>query len=191
MQKIRIVSYYDTRDFKGWNDSVASMKKVYSEIGRDKIEWTVFGGSNRPELDIPVKYAGKVFNEDLAKLYSNAHIVFMSSWYESFPLPPIEAMNCGTAVVTTRFGTEDYAYDKENSLVVPPCRPEVLADAIISLAQNSKFAEAIARKGFETGQTFTWDNATDKLEDILKQAVNDYAYKESFSDISKFANGNL
>jgi len=40
--------------------------------------------------------------------------------YESFPLFPLEAMACGLAVITTAPGTEDYAVNQENCLVVEP-----------------------------------------------------------------------
>jgi glycosyltransferase involved in cell wall biosynthesis len=183
-EKIRVVSYSDERDFKGWEDGVAAMRMVFSELGPAKVEWIVFGNQNPGKLDIPVEYAGKVFNEKLAKLYSSAYVVFLSSWYESFPLQPLEAMNCGTAVVTTRLGTEDYAYDGDSCLVVQPRNPRLLANAIISLAKDPTLAETIASKGLEVAKAFTWDKATDSLEAVFERSFHDYPLKGAFSDIA-------
>ncbi len=189
-RKIRIVSYADARAFKGWEDGLAAMKIVFSKLGEEKIEWVVFGGY-QPEADIPVRYVGKVFNEDLAALYSSAHIVFMPSWYESFPLPPLEAMNCGTAAVCTQFGTEDYAYDKQNALVVPPRNPQALAEAIIALATDPKLAKRLALNGLATAHGITWEKSTDRLEDILKRSVSEYKFRDSFADVNALVNGVL
>lgn len=95
----------------------------------------------------------------------------MSSWYESFPLPPIESMACGTATATTQYGTEDYAEDLSNALVVPPRRPELMADAIIRLLENRELALRLANAGVETALQLSWPAATDRLETVLGRAL--------------------
>lgn len=188
LSKISVVSYYSPTKFKAWDDAVEAMKIIFSKIGGDRLEWIVFGGRPSSIPVLPVKFVGKIFGESLAQLYSNAHIVFMSSWYESFPLPPLEAMACGTAVVTTRIGTENYAFNGENSLVVPPRAPEQLAEAILRLINEPLLCCKIAEAGVETARHFTWDKATDKLEKILHQA-QDNPPNRKFTDISKLLAG--
>jgi glycosyltransferase involved in cell wall biosynthesis len=189
-KKIRIVSYADARAFKGWEDGVAAMEIVFSKLGKKNIEWVVFGGY-QPRTDLPIQHVGKIFNDDLAALYSSAHIVFMPSWYESYPRPPLEAMNCGTAAVCTQFGTEDYAYDKQNALVVPPRNPRALAEAIIALATDPKLAKELALNGLETAREITWEKSTDRLEEILKRGVSEYKFRDSFADVDELAKGIL
>jgi glycosyltransferase involved in cell wall biosynthesis len=170
-RKIRIVSYYSSRAFKGWPDGLEAMKKVFAEVGPDRVEWLVYGGAPKKPLDVPVKFVGTVFGEALAKLYSSAHIVFMSSWFESFPLPPIEAMASGAAVVVTGTGTEDYIIDGVNGLVRSAKAPEVLAKAILSLVENTSKAQIFAEAGLETVKCFSWEAATDQLEAVLDAAT--------------------
>lgn len=191
--KIRILSYADARDFKGWDDGVNAMRKVFNSSPSDKdIEWITFGGYDpSEELDIPLDHKGKVFNEELAELYSKAHIVFLPSWYESFPLPPLEAMNCGTAVITTRYGTEDYAINEDNALVVRPRDPEALSEAILRLIENLTFAEELAISGVEDSKKVTWDKSADKLENILEDAKKSYEAGSRFSDVPDLARGKL
>ncbi|NLI41729.1 MAG: glycosyltransferase family 4 protein [Caldisericales bacterium] len=176
-----IFSYYSPAKLKDWDGAVEAMKIVFKKLGDKQVKWIVFGGMPPSTPEIPIKFIGKIFGDSLAEMYSKAHVVFMNSWYESFPLPPIEAMACGTAVVTTRLGTEDYAYDEKNSLVIPPRRPELLADAIIRLINQPSFASQLAKNGVETAQKFTWEKSIDHLEEILHQ-VGENNRKNRFVD---------
>ena len=58
--------------------------------------------------------------KSLAELYSSADIFLFTSYAESFGLPPLEAMACGTTVVTTDCkGNRDYAIGEYNCLIRP------------------------------------------------------------------------
>ena len=93
------------------------------------------------------------------------------SLYESFPLPPLEAMACGTPVVTTRIGTEDYAFNEKNCLVVPPRQPKAIAEAILRLLKDDSMQERFRKEGLKTAKQFTYDNTVDKLEKIFKESI--------------------
>ncbi len=156
--------------WKGFRDATKAMKIVFDKAKNKNIIWKVYGGE--PELTpeqagVPFDFVGKVYKEALTKLYNEADIVFLSSWYESFPLPPIEAMACGKPVVTTRYGTEDYAIDEQTALVVPPRRPDMLAEAILKLIYNPQKRKFIADNGKTFIKKFTWQNSVDNMENIL------------------------
>jgi glycosyltransferase involved in cell wall biosynthesis len=168
-KKFIILSYADKRKWKGFEDALEAMRAIYKQFGHDRIEWWLFG-LEVPRVtvtDVPFRYVGRVFGTKLAELYSKADLLLFPSWYESFPLQPLEAMACGTVVVVTRYGTEDYAEDGYNSIVVMPHDINALAQAIISILSNPTLARDLAERGLETAQRFTWQNATDRLEAIL------------------------
>jgi glycosyltransferase involved in cell wall biosynthesis len=190
LSEIYVFSYYSPIKLKDWDSAVEAMKIVFEKVRDKKVKWIVFGDTPNSTPKIPVEFVGKLFGESLAKFYSKAHIVFMNSWYESFPLPPIEAMACGTAVVTTRLGTEDYAFDDKNSLVVPPRNPELLAESIIRLINQPSLASRLAKSGVETAQHFTWNKATDCLEEIFRQVMAN-SKKDRFSDIPDLISGKV
>lgn len=171
VKKFRVVSYYAPPKFKGWDEAVRAMSRVFQEVGQDRVEWMVFGGVPPKKPDLPVRFVGKVYGESLAQLYASAHIVFMNSWFESFPLPPIEAMACGTAVVTTRIGTEDYAFHEHNALVIPPRSPQQLTQALVRLINDPTLAYTLAQRGLETASQFTWNRATDRLEAVFQHIL--------------------
>ena len=168
-ERLVVVSYYSPLRFKAWEEAVEAMKKVFEVLGRGRVEWRVFGGRPVRTPELPVKFVGKVMGVDLARLYSEAHVVFMNSWCESFPLPPLEGMACGTAVVCTPVGTEDYAVDTVNCLWVEPRRPEELAKAIIRIARDPELAIRLALNGISTAKRFDWDAAGRRLIEILKE----------------------
>ena len=133
------------------------------------VDLVVFGGEkDLPQREgSPYRHAGRRINRDLADLYRSAGAVVTPSWYESFPLPPLEAMACGVAVITTRDGTEDYAEDGRNALVVPAREPGRLADAIVRLAGDETLRRRLAAQGPMTARAFTWDAAVDRVEELF------------------------
>ncbi|MCL0070512.1 glycosyltransferase family 4 protein [Dehalococcoidia bacterium] len=169
--KKRVVCYGSNTDWKGFKDAVEAMKIVFKE--RKDVEWIVFGLAPLKVLDAeaPYTFIKGIFNEKLAELYSSADVVFCPSWYESFPLPPLEAMACGAPLVTTRYGTEDYCFHEDNSLVVPPREPKLMAEAILRLLEDKNLASRQRENGLKTAREFTWDKTVDKVESLFKQKL--------------------
>jgi hypothetical protein len=82
-------------------------------------------------------------------------------------LPPIEGMACGTAVITTPYGTEDYAIDGHTAIVV---RPRVLDDFVIALdalVRRPDLRERLARNGRAMAESLTWERAVSAREELL------------------------
>jgi glycosyltransferase involved in cell wall biosynthesis len=167
--RIRVLTHSGrNKEWKGFPDAVSAMKLVREKY--PDVEWWVFGdeGLVPPENDVARYHScGFVKYHELPELYSSADIVLCPSWYESFPMPPIEAMACGTAVVTTPFGAEDYARDGENCLIVSPKDPHGMAEAVIRLIEDRDLRTKLEREGINTASGFTWDIATAKFENIL------------------------
>jgi glycosyltransferase involved in cell wall biosynthesis len=173
-QKIKIISLAKYKWWKGTEDALKAIQ-IVRDAGYD-IEFIMFGNFDIKTLsndvkNIPFTFVGSQKNESLAKLYHESDILISSSYFESFPLPQLEAMACGTPVVTTKYGTEDYVNDHQNALVVEPKKPEQMAKAIIELIDNPNLYRQFIEKGLKTAQKFTWDNAARDLEAILSRHV--------------------
>ncbi|MBI4221018.1 MAG: glycosyltransferase family 4 protein [Chloroflexi bacterium] len=166
----RVLSYGGARHrWKGFEEAVEAMRIVYARM--PEAEWIVYGDSSVPPQNgrAPFRSAGMVVGEDLARLYSSADVMLCPSWYESFPVYPLEAMACGLAVVTTPYGTEDYAVDGVNALVVPPKEPEQLADAVITLLSDEPLRRRLAEHGVATARRFTWDHTAEAIERVFRE----------------------
>ncbi len=75
---------------------------------------------------------------ELAKVYSSARILLYTSSFEGFGLPPLEALACGTNVVSTPFTGNEFLVDKENCFLAKT--PEELASCIFELLENDELA---------------------------------------------------
>jgi glycosyltransferase involved in cell wall biosynthesis len=166
---IRIVTYSRPEKWKGFQDAIAAMHELMTRYP-NRIEWHVYGFRHEigPENNLaPYEFHGPMGHDELSKLYAESDIVLCPSWYESFPLPPIEAMACGTAVITTPYGTEDYAIDNHTAIVV---RPRVVSDfalALDSLVRSPELRERLARNGRAMAESLTWEGAVKAREELL------------------------
>lgn len=168
--KFRVLCFGKQTRWKGFPEALEAMKIVIKK--RDDVEFLAYG-MRQPSYtsDVLYKFVESPSDDELAKLYSSADVMICPSWYESFPLFPIEAMACGTPVITTPYGTEDYAFPEENCLVVPTKDPKALANAVLRLLDDGDMREKFGKEGPETAKQFTWDKTVDKVEKLFKEAL--------------------
>jgi glycosyltransferase involved in cell wall biosynthesis len=116
--------------------------------------------------DVDVEgWVGEVPDAELAGLYRGASCVVYPSLYEGFGLPVLEAMACGTPVVTSQ-GTamEDVAGGAA-----------VLVDPLSVSAIGEGIREAISRReelvpaGLARARSFTWDRAADAVVELWRE----------------------
>ncbi|MFC7372367.1 glycosyltransferase family 4 protein [Fictibacillus iocasae] len=94
--------------------------------------------------------------KEMADFYRSSDLFVFSSWAEGFGLPPLEAMACGTPVVTTNCGgVMDFCQQRHNATIVPPRNPEMLASAVKSLLENKRQQALQKVNGFVTAKNFT------------------------------------
>lgn len=174
-EKITIAGFSKYKKWKGLVESLMAIK-----ILRDRgynVEFVTFGNAFNKEMlppevrDIDFTFAGSKINESLADFYRSADIYISSSYFESFPLPPLESMACGTPVVTTVFGTEDYAINKQTAMVVQPKNPEQMAEAIIKLIENPNLYRYLSEQGIIAAKKFTWESAAEQMENIFNNLL--------------------
>jgi glycosyltransferase involved in cell wall biosynthesis len=95
--------------------------------------------------------AGAADRSDIASFYRSCDVFVLPSLYEGFPLPPIEAMACGTAVVISDCGgMRDYAVDGVNAVVVPSADSAAIAAALARIAGDEALRCRLVRGGYQT-----------------------------------------
>jgi glycosyltransferase involved in cell wall biosynthesis len=107
----------------------------------------------------------------LAEAYRKADILLSASWYESFPLFPIEAMACGLPVITTGLGTEEYAINGETAEVVLPRDAASIAAGLERLVLDPAYRARLAAQGRQKSLDFTWTRSVETMERILLAGI--------------------
>jgi glycosyltransferase involved in cell wall biosynthesis len=171
---LHIISYggRDAR-WKGFSEMAEAVRAARESLPNMTIEWNVYGPALLPADNhiAPYNHLGFLSQTELASAYRMNDVLLSASWYESFPLFPIEAMACGLAVITTAFGTEDYAVDGKNCLVVEPRNVDSITGAIVRLALDRELLNQIASSAQQVVDQHNWQVAGSRMEDVLQQIV--------------------
>lgn len=106
--------------------------------------------------------------DKIPELYRKSDIYICGSYYEACPLPPLEAMASGCAVITTKCGgIDEYAKEGYNCLMSDPGDYESIALNVVKLLENKELRLELVNNGLNTVKEFTWDKAIDILEGTL------------------------
>jgi glycosyltransferase involved in cell wall biosynthesis len=117
-----------------------------------------------------VRFTGYVPFEDLAALYSLAEMFVFPSLYEGFGLPVIEAMACGTPVVTGHVAALAEVGGGAVEQVVH-LDADSLGDAMVRLAENAGRREQLSSLGLQRAQMFSWQRAARETLKVYNHAV--------------------
>ncbi|MBN2038033.1 MAG: glycosyltransferase family 4 protein [Chitinispirillaceae bacterium] len=114
---------------------------------------------------------GFVDSDDLPLLYAGASIFAMPSLHEGFGLPVLEAMACGTPVVTsTAASLPEVAGDV--GICVDPYDEDALSGALEQLLENKEKRAMIIAKGLCRAADFTWDKHARHLVTLYREVAN-------------------
>ena len=137
--------------------------KEYSNIHLVIAGPKVFKGS-QPEVELldkelsqKVHYIGHFPEEDLHLLYSESIALIYPTFYEGFGLPLLEAMSCGTPVITSK-NTSIPEVCGDAALYFETQNIDSLKEAIISIVTNGKNKNKFVKRGFEQIKKFSWRN---------------------------------
>lgn len=93
--------------------------------------------------------------EVLCLLYNLADLFVYPSLYEGFGLPPLEAMACGTPVVTSNISSLPEIVG-DAAILINPYNPGEIAEALFEGLTNGVLREELVQKGRERVQQFSW-----------------------------------
>lgn len=113
---------------------------------------------------------GYVSRRDLVALYRGAAALVYPSFSEGFGLPVMEAMICGTPVVTARAGALPEV-GGDACLYADPADPAAIASAIETILDDPATAADLARRGRERAAGFTWRDAARRTLSVYEEAA--------------------
>jgi len=122
-----------------------------------------------------VKFTGKLGYDELVSIYSRKTILVMSSLFEGFGLPAVEAMSCKTPVVVTTAGSLKEVVTPDCGILVPPRDAVALKEAVIKLLKNKKLRETMGKAGRKRAvENFSWTVAARNTLDVYKHVIKEY-----------------
>ncbi|MFB6263490.1 MAG: glycosyltransferase family 4 protein, partial [Bradymonadaceae bacterium] len=108
--------------------------------------------------------------EELRAFYSLARTFLFPSLYEGFGLPQLEAMACGTPVVTSITGAPAEV-GGDAAVTVDPESPAEIGAALSRLAYDEEFYARRRRRGLERAAEFTWERCARNTLDVYRRTV--------------------
>jgi glycosyltransferase involved in cell wall biosynthesis len=130
----------------------------------------IFGRVQALGLSDRVIFPGYVAGEAKPALLSGALAYLFPSLYEGFGLPVLEAMACGTPVLTSNISSLPEVAG-EAALLVDPHRPEAIAEGLIRLITETDLRQQLVEQGFQQVQKFSWEQAAGQVLGIFDQIV--------------------
>ncbi|MHC4474163.1 MAG: glycosyltransferase family 4 protein [Planctomycetota bacterium] len=139
---------------------------------QDKIfkERTLFAQIEGRGLQSDVVFTGGVSEEDLCILYNGAEVLVYPAFAEGFGLPVVEAMACGTPVITgNTTALEEVAGDA--AILVNPHAVEEIAQAIERVWVDDALKGSLSRKGLDQSKRFQWKKTAQETIEVYRQGV--------------------
>ena len=114
------------------------------------------------------------FVDDMNKHYNEADVCLFPSASENLPLVGLESLSCGTPVISTHMGFEEYINHNENGIIIDNTDLENMKSAILEVLSNTNLRNRIIDNGLKTAKAFDWNNMIlgyeKKLLNVLKNA---------------------
>lgn len=113
---------------------------------------------------------GFVPDEDIVALYNLATLLCMPSLYEGFGLPVIEAMQCGTPVVTSQEGSLPEVAG-EAARYVDAYSVDDIAKGIAEVFSSDKLQKDLSEKGLKQAEKFSWNKTAEETIAVYKNIL--------------------
>ena len=124
-----------------------------------------------------VRRPGYIANEDLPALISAAEALVFPSLFEGFGLPALEAMACGTPLLTSRTSSLPEVVGNA-ALLVNPTDEAQIAHGLQLLLTQPALRATLRERGLVQAQTFTWTRSATQIWQLLTTLARDQNHKK-------------
>lgn len=110
---------------------------------------------------------GYIINSDLPYIYNSAFAFLYTSLRESFGIPLLEAMACGTPVITSNTSSMPEIAGRQAALINPES-VEDIADLMLRLETDKEYYAKQRENGFQRAKLFSWKETAKKLVNLYE-----------------------
>ncbi|OGZ41604.1 MAG: hypothetical protein A3C80_00165 [Candidatus Ryanbacteria bacterium RIFCSPHIGHO2_02_FULL_45_43] len=167
---IRLLEAYSLLSKKGYKEKVY-LVQVGGDIELNLHQRSkIFNKMQELKLDKSVIFCGAVDTADLVVLYNGAELLSFPSLYEGFGLPLIEAMACGTPVVTSNVPSlKEISGDA--AVFVNPMNTEDISIGILKLLSDNDLRKSLKEKGLKRAANFTWEKTAQETAKVYEEIL--------------------
>lgn len=120
-----------------------------------------------------VELLGYIPHNKLLPYYQQADLFVMPSLNEPQGIVALEAMACGLPVVASKVGgIPEMVQDGKNGILVPPAKPESLAEAIVNLFAHESLYQSYSKCALNTAYKFSWEQNINKYTEVFMSIVH-------------------
>lgn len=115
---------------------------------------------------------GYIVNSDLPYIYNNAFAFLYTSLRESFGIPLLEAMACGTPVITSNTSSMPEIGGKD-AILVNPEKSDEITEMMLRLETDQAFYERQKLIGLERAKLFSWRKTAEELLNLYQNVYQE------------------
>lgn len=145
------------------------LKLVITGLKQEYVE-NMLTDMNLKESIPNIVYTGYVPSEDLPALYNGAFIFLYPSLLEGFGIPVLEAMACGTPVITSNCSSLPEVAGKDGLLINPFSTQEIIG-AILLLEADTKLYQKQVEYGLNRVKLFSWKHTAQSYLKLYKEML--------------------
>jgi glycosyltransferase involved in cell wall biosynthesis len=117
-----------------------------------------------------VKFLDYVTYKELPKIINQAIALVFPSLWEGFGFPVLEAMACGTPVITSNLSSlPEVAGDA--AILIDPYNTEEITQAMQQIATDESLRSQLSIKGFKRAGNFSWEKTGQATTEVLKKYI--------------------
>lgn len=158
---------------RAYGQLTAELQAQYPLVIAGKKGWyydSIFTTVKDLKLEDKIQFLGRVPDEDLPALYRQAKIFLFPSFYEGFGLPVLEALACGTPVISANLSSLPEVVGEAGLLVNPKLPADIASALTILLTDKAKY-QTLAQLTTKQAKQFSWQRTAEQTLAAFREVI--------------------
>ena len=126
------------------------------------------------DLEQNITFKSNILKADITELYSTSSVAIVSSLYEGFGYPVIEAMSCEVPLIATNTASIPELTGKYASLIEPRKHEAIIESSIKILSDYDKYKEIAIKGRQHVIENFNWAKITKEYENTIYETIKEF-----------------